>query len=42
MNGLKVVYTEEYDNLDKARKRELYFKSAARRRFLKGEVGPLA
>ena len=39
MNNLEVVYSEEFDNFKDARKRELYFKSAAGRRFLKGKLG---
>lgn len=35
MHDLKVVYKEECDIFEQARKRELYFKSAAGRRFLK-------
>jgi len=35
LNNLKIVYKEEYNNFPEARKRELYFKSAAGRRFLK-------
>ncbi|MFA6520503.1 MAG: GIY-YIG nuclease family protein [Candidatus Paceibacterota bacterium] len=35
MIGLQLVYKEEYDTFEEARKRELYFKSAAGRRFLK-------
>ena len=35
MNNFLVVYKEEYENFDEARKRELYLKSAAGRRFLK-------
>jgi putative endonuclease len=31
----EVVYTEEYDNFIQARKREIYLKTAAGRRFLK-------
>ena len=30
-----VVYKEEYDNFKQARERELYFKTAAGRRFIK-------
>ncbi|MGB3922096.1 MAG: GIY-YIG nuclease family protein [Minisyncoccia bacterium] len=40
MSGIKVVYTEVYDNFNEARKRELYLKSAAGRRFLKKKLGP--
>lgn len=40
MKDLKVVYTEIYDTLKTARKRELYLKSAAGRRFLKKKLGP--
>ena len=35
MSDLKIVYTEEYEILLEARKREVYFKTAAGRRFLK-------
>ena len=35
MTGLRLVYKEEYDTFTEARKRELYLKSAAGRRFLK-------
>ncbi len=42
MSGLRVVYKEQYDTALEARKRELYFKSAAGRRFLKKILGPLA
>jgi len=35
MYDLKVVYIEEYKTLPEARKREIYFKTAAGRRFLK-------
>jgi putative endonuclease len=35
MSGLKLVYKEEYATFKETRKRELYFKSAAGRRFLK-------
>ena len=38
MNNLSVVYTEEYQDLATARRRELYLKSAAGRRFLKNKV----
>ncbi len=40
MEELKVVYKEEYEELVIARKRELYFKSAAGRRFLKKILPP--
>jgi putative endonuclease len=39
MSGLRVVYKEEYNNFEEARKRELYLKSAAGRRFLKKKLG---
>ncbi|MDP3729506.1 MAG: GIY-YIG nuclease family protein [bacterium] len=44
MKDLVLVYKEEYDSFAEARKRELYFKSAAGRRFLKKSLdkGPLA
>ena len=35
MSGVEVVYAEQYDTLALARKREVYLKSAAGRRFLK-------
>ena len=38
MNDLSVVYTEEYPDFETARKRELYLKSAAGRRFLKKKI----
>jgi len=38
MNNLNLVYKEEYDNFEEARKRELYLKSAAGRRFLKKKL----
>ena len=41
MRGLSVAHLEEFDNFEDARKRELYFKSAAGRRFLKKKIGPM-
>ena len=38
MSNLVVVYTEEYDNFITARRRELYLKSAAGRKFLKNKL----
>ncbi|HQF57446.1 MAG TPA: GIY-YIG nuclease family protein [Candidatus Magasanikbacteria bacterium] len=38
MKGLKVVYTEEFDSFKEARKREVYFKTAAGRRYLKNKL----
>jgi len=35
MNDLKVVYTESFPSFIEARRRELYFKSAVGRKFLK-------
>ena len=35
MQDLKVLYTEEFDSFEKARKREKYFKTSAGRRFIK-------
>ena len=35
MGELKIVYTEEFNSLQKAHAREVYFKTAAGRRFLK-------
>jgi putative endonuclease len=40
MNDLKVVYCENYDIKEEARKREVYFKTAAGRRFLKSKIMP--
>ena len=40
MEGINVVYIENFDTFEVARKRELYFKSAAGRRFLKKYLGP--
>jgi putative endonuclease len=40
LKNLNVVYTEEYDNFEQARDRELYLKSAAGRRFLKKVLRP--
>lgn len=39
MKNLEVAYFEEFDNFNDARRRELYFKSAAGRRFLKSKSG---
>jgi len=39
MKDLEIAYTEKFDSLELARKRELYFKSAAGRRFLKTKLG---
>jgi len=33
-----LIYKEEFDNFQEARKRELYFKTAAGRRFLKTKL----
>ncbi|MEO5646495.1 MAG: GIY-YIG nuclease family protein [Candidatus Paceibacterota bacterium] len=38
MSGLKIVYTEEYETLQEARTREVYFKTSAGRRFLKEKL----
>jgi len=35
MRGLEVVYTEKYASFKEARKREVYLKTSAGRRFLK-------
>ncbi len=40
MRHLSVVYKEEFISFDEARKREVYFKTAAGRRFLKQKLGP--
>lgn len=39
MKNLKIIYTESYDGIDDARRRELYLKTAAGRRFLKKKLG---
>ena len=39
MTGITVVYKEEFDIFSEARKRELYFKSAAGRKFLNKILG---
>lgn len=38
MPGLLVVYTENFESFELARKREVYLKSAAGRRFLKTKL----
>jgi putative endonuclease len=38
MKNPKLVYKENYDSFEETRKRELYFKSAAGRRFLKNKM----
>jgi putative endonuclease len=38
MKNLFVIYTENYNSFQEARKRELYLKSAAGRRFLKNKI----
>jgi putative endonuclease len=38
MNNFRVVYTEQLPKLEDARKRELYLKTAAGRRFLKTKL----
>lgn len=40
MKGLVVAYSEKFDSFVEARKRELYLKSAAGRRFLAKKLGP--
>lgn len=35
MTNLRLIYKEEYDTIEEARKREMYLKTAAGRRFLK-------
>ena len=41
MENVEITYTEEFETFDEARKRELYLKSAAGRRFLKIKLGPM-
>jgi putative endonuclease len=38
MNNLRLIYKEDYDRFEEARKREIYFKTAAGRRFLKNKI----
>ena len=38
MQNIQVIYTEEYYDLESARKREVYLKTAAGRRFLKTKL----
>jgi putative endonuclease len=38
MNNLKLAYKEDYESFEEARTRELYFKTAAGRRFLKKKI----
>jgi putative endonuclease len=40
MKHLEIVYTEKFDTFEEARKRELYLKTGAGRRFLKKVLGP--
>lgn len=35
MKDFEIIYKEEYNNFEEARARELYFKTAAGRRFIK-------
>ena len=39
MQNLQIAYMEEFDNFKSAREREVYFKSAAGRRFLAKKMG---
>jgi putative endonuclease len=38
MKNIKLAYSEIYNNFEDARKRELYFKTAAGRRFIKQNI----
>lgn len=38
MRELQIVYTETFSDFGEARKREIYFKTAAGRRFLKTKI----
>ncbi len=42
MGELKIIYTEEFATFDEARKQELYFKTAAGRRYLKNKIGTIS
>jgi len=39
MKKLKLIYKENFATFDEARKREVYFKTAAGRRFIKNRLG---
>ncbi|MCX6782315.1 MAG: GIY-YIG nuclease family protein [Candidatus Magasanikbacteria bacterium] len=39
MKDLRLVYSEEFNTFEEARKRELYFKTAAGRKFIKKTLG---
>ena len=39
MGKVKVLYSEEFQDLEEAKKREVYFKTAAGRRFIKKKLG---
>ncbi len=41
MKSLRLVYAENHNSFEEARKRELYFKSATGRKFLKKVIMPL-
>jgi hypothetical protein len=38
MRKIKLIYQKQYDNFTSARKREIYLKTAAGRRFLKNKL----
>lgn len=40
LKNLIVIYTEKYDRFEEARKREVYLKTAAGRRFIKNILRP--
>ncbi|MCX6736225.1 MAG: GIY-YIG nuclease family protein [Candidatus Parcubacteria bacterium] len=40
MHQLEIVYKEEHNTFEEARKRELYLKTGAGRKFLKKVLGP--
>lgn len=42
MGKLKLVYSEKFINKDDARQRELYFKTAAGRRFIKKQLNQMS
>ncbi|OHA15296.1 MAG: hypothetical protein A3H57_01535 [Candidatus Taylorbacteria bacterium RIFCSPLOWO2_02_FULL_43_11] len=41
MSNLSLVYAEGFESFAEARKRELYFKSAAGRRYLRSKILPM-
>jgi hypothetical protein len=40
MNNIKLIYSEGYSTFEEARERELYFKTAAGRKFITKQCAP--